>query len=92
MTYYDKHIMSTKEWKRHTAEYDKVKYKCSCGHRVVIPYWRDKGLCSWCHNYVYKDKQTEFKERLKERLKVQLEEEKALKEKEKLENELHKHR
>ena len=38
MTYYDKHIMSTKEWKRHTAEYDKVKYKCSCGHRVVIPY------------------------------------------------------
>ena len=61
-------VMSIKEFKRQTAEYDKVKYRCSCGHRVIIPYWRDKGLCTWCHNYVYKDKKLEFKERLQNEL------------------------
>ena len=61
-------VLSNKEFKRQTAEYDKVKYCCECGHRVVIPYWRDKGLCTWCHNYVYKDKKLEFKERLRSEL------------------------
>lgn len=63
------HLMTPKEYKRQAAEYDKVKYRCSCGHRVVIPYWREKGLCTWCNHYVYKDKKQEFKERLKEKLK-----------------------
>lgn len=59
-------ILSTKEYKRLSDEYDKVKYMCKCGHRVIIPYNVDKVLCSWCHNYVFKDKQVEFKYRLNE--------------------------
>lgn len=65
---YNKHVLSMDEFNRQTAEYDKVKYRCKCGHRVIIPHWRDKGLCNWCHNYVYKDKKLEFKERIKEKL------------------------
>ena len=37
-------------------EYDKVKYMCKCGHRVVIPKWVDKMPCDWCGNYVFKTK------------------------------------
>ena len=65
---YDKHILSKEEFQRQSNEYDKVKFRCSCGHRVIIPYWRDKGLCSWCHHYVYRNKKLEFKEKLKNEL------------------------
>lgn len=63
-----KKLLSKKEYDRMTEEYDKVKYRCSCGHRVIIPYWTEKSLCHWCHNYVYKDKKLEFKERLQNEL------------------------
>lgn len=53
-----------KEYKHMMSEYDKVKYRCKCGHRVIIPYWEDKQLCTWCNHYVYKDKRIEFKEKL----------------------------
>ena len=65
---YDNHLMTAKEYDRQSKEYDKVKFRCNCGHRVIIPYWEDKGLCSWCKNYVYKDKRVEFKDRLKEQI------------------------
>lgn len=39
------------------------KIVCKCGHRVYIGR-KDKIVCSWCGNYVYKDKKLEFKERL----------------------------
>lgn len=57
-----------KEYQRATDEYEKVKYKCRCGHRVVIPNWVDKNVCSWCGRYVFKTKQDEFKFRLEERM------------------------
>ena len=57
-------VLTKEEFDRCTKEYNKVKYPCKCGRRVVIPYWADKTLCSWCHRYVYKDKKQEFKERL----------------------------
>lgn len=59
--------LTDKEWKRMAEEYDKVKYKCECGHSVIIPYNVDKQLCGWCHRYVFKNKQDEFKYRLNER-------------------------
>ena len=55
-----------KEFKRRSDEYGKVKYICSCGHRVIIPAWVNKQLCDWCGNYVFKSKQDEFKYRLLE--------------------------
>ena len=69
---YTKKVLSIDEYRRQSAEYDKVKYTCECGHRVVIPHWRDKGLCSWCHNYVYKDKQMYFRERLKQEMRKEV--------------------
>ena len=63
------HILTIKEFKRMTDEYEKVKYICRCGHRVVIPKWVDKQLCDWCGRYVFKDKKTEFKYRIMEAIK-----------------------
>lgn len=66
MSIYEDHIPTDIELDRQADELDKVKVRCKCGHRVIIPHWVDKQLCHWCHNYVYKDKSLEFKERLKE--------------------------
>lgn len=52
-----------------TNELDKVKIRCSCGHRVVVPLKIGKVLCSWCGHYVYRDKQLEFKEKILEKMK-----------------------
>ena len=59
-------ILSDDEYERLSREYEKVRYKCKCGHSVIIPAWVDKQLCNWCGNYVYKDKKDEFKNKLKE--------------------------
>lgn len=59
-------ILSDEEFERLSREYEKVRYKCKCGHSVIIPTWVDKQLCNWCGNYVYKDKKDEFKNKLKE--------------------------
>ena len=56
------------QYKRLTEEYDKVKYRCRCGHRVIIPNKIDKNICSWCGNYVFKSKEEEFKYRVKEKI------------------------
>lgn len=56
------------QYKRLTEEYDKVKYRCRCGHRVIIPNKIDKNICSWCGNYVFKNKKDEFEYRIKEKL------------------------
>lgn len=54
-----------KKYQRQAEEYSKVKYQCTCGHKVVIPEWADKQCCSWCGNYVFKSKKDEFKYRMK---------------------------
>lgn len=61
-------LLTIKEYKRMAEELDKVKYKCRCGHIVIIPKKADKTTCSWCGYYVFKSKQAEFKYRLIERL------------------------
>lgn len=59
--------LTPKEFERMSIEYSKVKYKCkNCGHKVVIPYFVDKQLCSWCKHYVFKNEQDEFKYRANE--------------------------
>lgn len=63
-----KKILTNKEFKIQADYYEKIKYKCSCGHVVVIPVYVDKILCDWCNNYVFRDKKDEFKYRLKERI------------------------
>ena len=52
--------LTIKQHKHMTEEYDKVKFECSCGPRVIIPKWEDKQLCHWCGKYVYRNKKEEF--------------------------------
>ena len=40
--------------------------KCNCGHRVIMPIRKDKVICRWCGNYVFKNKRVEFIYRVKE--------------------------
>lgn len=44
-------------------------YKCKCGHSVVIRPNQDKLLCHWCNKWVFKNREDEFKYRLKEKIK-----------------------
>ena len=64
-----KKIFNNDEWKRMADNYDKVKYKCKCGHKTVIPEWKEKGLCGWCGSYVFKSKKDEFDYRMREMIK-----------------------
>lgn len=47
---------------------NQAKIVCECGHRVVIPPHVDKIVCSWCGNYVFKDKKAEFEYRMNEEM------------------------
>ena len=49
-------------------EIQKHTIKCKCGHSNVLMK-RDRMICKWCGNYVYKDKKTEFEYKLKKELK-----------------------
>ena len=43
-------------------------YKCKCGHSVTIRPGLKKVLCNWCNRYVFKNKEDEFKYRVKEQM------------------------
>lgn len=58
----------TKKFKRQSEELEKVKYKCKCGHRVVIKDKENKVICSWCNKYVFKTKKDEDLYRIKEKM------------------------
>ena len=49
--------------------YTFFKIKCKCSHSVFMPYGVDKKICSHCGNYVYKNKQIEFKDKLLKKIK-----------------------
>ena len=63
-----KNMLSAKEFSRQTNMLNKAKYKCKCGHRIIIPLWVDKQICDWCGKYVFREKKDEFKYRLKEKM------------------------
>lgn len=43
-------------------------YTCRCGHRIIMTSKVDKTICSWCGNWVYKNKKDEFKDKLRKEL------------------------
>ena len=57
--------MTFKEIEKYHNEMNKAKIICKCGHRIVIPPKLDCCICDWCGSYVFRDKKTEFKHRLK---------------------------
>ena len=44
--------------------------KCKCGHSMPMAATTEKAICTWCGNYVFRDKKTEFEYRLKEQHKI----------------------
>ena len=61
----------TRRFSRESAEREKFRYYCSCGHSVIIPYNRDKRECGWCHKMVYKknlDEKRYFKDKMRQLL------------------------
>ena len=55
--------MSRSEWaifnhdKKVFDELQYNRYKCSCGHTVIITKSQPKAFCTWCNHWVYKDKE-----------------------------------
>lgn len=54
------------EYNKKSNEMSKYKVYCKCGHSTVIyPFeHKNKKICSWCGNYVYKNQLEKFKDLL----------------------------
>lgn len=53
-------------------DYDRLQdymVKCKCSHTILFTGNKDRLCCSYCGNYVYKNKATEIKYKMKEYLK-----------------------
>lgn len=61
-------MLKLEEIKKYSEIITQNKVKCMCGHSVIIPPHVDKVLCRWCGNFVFKNKEVEFKYRLKEKI------------------------
>ena len=35
--------------------------KCKCSHTMAIPFFKDRVLCNWCGNWVYRTSELEKK-------------------------------
>lgn len=73
--YDSERIIASNNWKKDTENFkksskyrEKHKYYCSCGHSVIIPYFQDRKLCSWCKHWVYKDDKRFFKDKMRQLL------------------------
>lgn len=61
--------LTNREIEEWSSTVQRYKTRCKCGHKVFIDKDRDKVLCSVCKKYVFKDKQAEFKYKMKQKLK-----------------------
>ena len=61
-----------KSYKEIVEVHDKLQdymVKCKCSHTLLFTGVKDRLLCTYCGHYVYKDKKTELKYKMKELLK-----------------------
>lgn len=59
-------MLSYKELEKIDAERAKARQYCPhCGHSILIPEKRTKRICNHCGHLVFKNKNEEFKHRLK---------------------------
>ena len=49
--------------------FGRYKVKCKCSHTIIMTAKKDRVLCYHCGYYVYKDKKTEMKYKIKELMK-----------------------
>lgn len=61
-------MSSFKDIEKLMEEQQKSKITCPCGHRIIKPKRKDRVLCSWCKKFVYKDKATEFRYKMKQEI------------------------
>lgn len=59
-------MLTIKEIRKYSEIITRNKIKCKCGHSISIPPHLEKCVCHWCGNYVFRNKNDEFKFRLKE--------------------------
>jgi len=60
--------MTLKELDKLYSRLQDDKVKCSCSHTLNIPHKNDRVCCNHCGRWVYKDKKTEFKYKMREML------------------------
>ena len=60
--------LTNKEIEKLYEERQKFRVVCKCGHTCYIANKQKMCICSFCKQFVFKDKGTEFKYRLKEKL------------------------
>lgn len=62
--------MTNDEIDKYNQELSKHKYtRKNCGRKIYIHKDKEKAVCSWCGKYVFKNKENEFRYRMKEVLK-----------------------
>lgn len=61
--------LSLKEIERKYEDKQQYKVYCKCGHTNYIANKEGRCICSYCHNFVFKDKKTEFEYRMKQKIK-----------------------
>lgn len=60
--------MNFKEDTKRLNQMWKENVRCKCSHTFVLGR-KDRALCSHCGNWVYRNKETEFKYKLQEKMK-----------------------
>ena len=60
------YYLSNDELTKLLSDMTQARIVCKCGHSVLIPQRKDKKICSWCGNYVFKNKHDEFVYRMNE--------------------------
>lgn len=65
---YAKELKSLKDIIKLSDSQTKASIKCNCGHTILMPTKKDKIVCDWCGEYVFKDKETEFRYRMLSKL------------------------
>jgi len=58
--------LSLDEEKKLYEEKQKYRVICKCGHTNYMTHRTNKKICSWCHNYVFKNPKDEFEYKLKQ--------------------------
>lgn len=65
----DNKYKSFKQLHKEEDVFNRFKVKCKCSHTIIIPKTCDRVICSHCGYWVYKDKKTEIRYKLKEIMK-----------------------
>lgn len=61
--------MTYKEMEKYSSVISTIKYQCkNCGRKMVIINKVDKTICDHCGHVIYKNKEAEFKDKLRKEI------------------------